>query len=91
MMLLTVFNSTNILSYSSSTGSDAGDLALSLAGGLIQLLGFIAFIRGWILLTTYGKQQQQSGIGKAVTHIIAGLLGVNIYATWDILKNTIGI
>lgn len=91
MSLISVFSAPNILAYPGSSLGSTADLALSLAGGLIQFIGFISVIRGWVLLTHYGQQQQQSVVGKAIVHIIAGVLAVNVYATWDIFKNTFGI
>ncbi len=58
---------------------------------ILRLIGYIAFFRGWLILTQLAGQATQPGtFGKALTHIIGGILLVNIFGTWNILKNTLG-
>ena len=91
VMMNTTFGYSSPLQYTQSSLGTDYNLSMRLAGTIIQFIGFIAFIRGWVLLTTYGNQGGQPVIGKAVAHIIGGLLAINIYATWDIMRNTFGI
>lgn len=59
--------------------------------GLVQVVGVIAFIRGWIYLARSGEQgAQQNTFGKGLTHIIGGILCINIVATRDVIWNTFG-
>lgn len=62
-------------------------------GQVVQLLGFIAFIRGWILLARAAHQggQQPGIIGKGITHIVGGVLAINIFETWRIIQATFGL
>lgn len=59
---------------------------IKIMGRIVQIVGFIAFIRGWMLLTRIAQQGGQAGIfPKALTHILGGLFALNIFATWRIL------
>lgn len=91
VMMNSTFGYPSPLGYSQSTLGTDYNLSMHLAGTIIQFIGFVAFIRGWILLTAYGSQTGQPVIGKAIAHIIGGLLAINIYATWDLMRNTFGI
>lgn len=60
-------------------------------GTILRLIGYIAFFRGWMILTHLTNQGAQPGtFAKAMTHIIGGILLVNIFGTWNIIKNTLG-
>jgi intracellular multiplication protein IcmC len=89
-MMYATFRTSSPLEYE-ATGWIYDDV-MSMAGMLIQLIGVIAFIRGWVLLTHIGQQGSQPGmLGKALTHIFGGLFAVNIFGTFKILKGTLGI
>lgn len=88
----TFFNNPNPIAYDGSDLGNTYNRAMGLVGNIIQIVGFLAFIRGWVLLTAYGEQSTgQPVLGKAITHIIGGVLALNIFETWQILKNTFGI
>ncbi len=56
---------------------------------IIQLFGTIAFIRGLMLLSHLGQQHgggQPGTFSKGMTHIIAGLLCINIYQFVQIMS-----
>ena len=56
---------------------------------IIRIIGLIAFIRGWVILGRATSEGAQPGtIGKALTHIVGGILGINIVGTITILQNT---
>lgn len=57
----------------------------------VQLVGFISFVRGWIYLAQSSNPSTHATAGKAMTHIIGGVLAMNIQGTADILKATFGI
>ena len=63
-----------------------------MVGHIVQIVGFIAFIRGWVILARIAHQggQQQGGIGKGITHIVGGIFAVNIFETWRIIQATLG-
>lgn len=59
---------------------------------VIQLFGVIAFIRGLILLSSLGGHGGQPGtFAKGMTHIIGGILCINIYQFVQVVMVTLGI
>jgi len=61
--------------------------------GLVQLVGIVAFLRGWLNLAKHAHQGGggQHGIGKAFTHIIGGIMAVNIVGTYNIVAATLDL
>lgn len=58
--------------------------------GLVRIVGYIAFIRGWILLVRLGQESHQPGTaGKALLHIFGGVLAINIVGTLNMLGATL--
>lgn len=92
-MLLSTFATTTItdpMSYHSAKGIWNPRAAQAVLR-FIQLIGTISFIRGWVYLTHTSNPNGRSTFGKAVTHIIAGLLAVNIEGTREMLQASFGI
>jgi intracellular multiplication protein IcmC len=57
---------------------------------IIQTIGLIAFIRGWILIArTASSGQPPGGTGKGLMHVFGGILAMNIVATLEIVNNTL--
>lgn len=57
----------------------------------MKLIGFIAFLRGWTILSKMGHSGAQPGsVGKGIVHIIAGVLLINIVDTVSLLAETFG-
>lgn len=66
--------------------------AIHLVFGLVQLVGIIAFVRGWFFLAKNAQQGgAQHGVGKAITHIIGGIMAVNIVGTYHVFASTLGL
>ncbi len=58
----------------------------------VRVIGVGAFIRGIVLLSRTGSQQSQAGsLGKALMHILAGVLCVHILGTIDLLEQILGL
>ncbi len=56
----------------------------------VQFIGFLAFIRGWFIVSHAGQPGAQPGsIPKGVTHIIGGLVAVNFLPIAEVLNNTV--
>lgn len=53
----------------------------------IRLVGYIAFIRGWLLINQYG-QGKEGTLGRGLTHIFGGVAAINVTVTATILANT---
>lgn len=57
----------------------------------MKLIGFIAFLRGWTILSKMGHSGAQPGsVGKGIVHIVAGVLLINIVDTITLLAETFG-
>jgi len=57
---------------------------------VMQVIGVIAVIRGLLFLSKAGNQGQPGMAGRGITHLIAGILAINIYGTWQVLENSLG-
>jgi intracellular multiplication protein IcmC len=57
---------------------------------IMKIVGLIAFIRGWYLLSRAGEQGQQGMIGKGLTHIVGGIFAYHIEGTLSVLMHTFG-
>lgn len=93
----TVFGDSSIddvMAYSASGSSPDWASAIAPMYQTIQVIGLIAFLRGWLILS---KSVQKDGgnqpgqITKGVIHIIGGVLAINITRTIDILTATFGL
>lgn len=57
---------------------------------IIQTIGLIAFVRGWVLIARSASQgQPPGGTGKGMIHVFGGILAMNIVGTLEIINNTI--
>lgn len=57
---------------------------------IIQTIGGIAFVRGWLLIArASGQGQQPGGTGKGLMHVFGGILAMNIVLTLQIINNTL--
>lgn len=58
---------------------------------MMMIIGLISFIRGWLILSSMAKGQSQPGtIGKAITHIVAGLFLYHLLAVIRIFEASVG-
>lgn len=96
--LNSTFGSSSILQYapidSANSGLDALFGSNSLVGEslsiIIQTIGVIAFVRGWVLIARSASQgQQPGGTGKGLVHVFGGILAMNIVGTLEIVNNTL--
>ena len=93
---LTIFNEgniqvTSILSWSTSSSADF-DTYVTPILGVIQIIGIISFIRGWVMLAKATNPGQQPGaISKGITHVVGGILAVNIYTFIEVVYQTLGL
>lgn len=98
ILLNTTFGSSNILQYAPiNSGNNtmttlfgsASSMGASLAL-IIQVIGVIAFVRGWVLIARSASQgQQPGGAGKGMVHVFGGILAMNIVLTLQIINNTL--
>jgi hypothetical protein len=55
-----------------------------------QLVGYIAFIRGWLILKNAADGQSQTTVAQGLTHIVGGVVAVNIYRFLEAMDATFG-
>lgn len=86
-------NTTSIIQWSKITGSsgsnDVADKAIKAVLAFIQIVGVIAFFRGWLLLKK-AVEGGQATIAQGLTHIIAGAMCVNMDKMLAIIDETFG-
>lgn len=59
---------------------------------LIKVVGFIAIIRGLLILKDMGNpRSQNAGLGKALLHIIPGSMLMNIVQVGEAFANSVGL
>jgi intracellular multiplication protein IcmC len=96
-LMNTTFGYSSVLAYAPVDGNSAlsglfgsGSAAGQALARIIQTIGLIAFIRGWILIARAGGQgQQPGGMGKGLIHIFGGVLALNIVGTLQMVNNTL--
>ena len=79
--------------YGYDTGSeDPWSELLNACIMIIQLIGTIAFIRGLVILTHLGERGgQQGAFGKAMSHIVGGILAIDINDFMQAIWNTLAL
>lgn len=79
------------LSYTSGGGlAEKTQVATMALLGIMQVIGFIAMVKGWLTVNRYYNQQGQAGLGQAFGWIIGGVLAWNFKWFSDLLNNTMG-
>jgi intracellular multiplication protein IcmC len=97
LVLNTTFGTSTILAYgpiNSKSSTITGLFGNSAIGRpltlIIQTIGIIAFVRGWILIARSASQgQPPGGTGKGLMHVFGGILAMNIIATVTLINNTL--
>ena len=85
------FGYSTILAYGSNTtfSSMFGDAGASLTI-IIQTIGMISFVRGWVIIARSASQGQGPGsLGKGLMHVFGGMFGMNIVGTVEVVYNTL--
>jgi len=82
--------STDLIGYASIEPEGTWSAMLDTIVMYMQFIGFLAFIRGWFIISHAGQPGVQPGsIAKGIVHIIGGILAVNFIPLVNILYNTI--
>ena len=100
MLMRTTFGYENALAYAPSGSNSTFITALFAPGNelgsslaiIIQLVGVISFVRGWILIVKASSGTQAAGgggTGKGLTHVFGGILAMNIIGTLQVFSNTL--
>ena len=77
----------NILLPNSSKMSAQTSAALLGVLTFIRMVGYIAFVRGWLLINQHA-QGKEGTLGRGLTHIFGGVAAINVVVTAKILANT---
>jgi intracellular multiplication protein IcmC len=87
---LAFWGSSTDLSYDS--GSSVWSQMVPAVMMLVRVVGVGSFIRGVVLLARSGAQQSQPGtLGKAIIHMVAGVLCVHILGTVSLIGSILGL
>lgn len=78
------------LLYQSAGLTDAQKAAVKAIFGLFSVTGFIAFIRGWIVLNKHFNGVIKDGVGMGVTFVVGGTALVYLDVFLDAVRNTTG-
>lgn len=88
----TIFGSdnSNLMSYD-QVGNSSYSIWKKTLIHVMQIIGAIAFIRGWAIIAHSTDANSQPGqFTKGLTHVIGGLLCYHIIAFLDVLNQTLG-
>lgn len=56
----------------------------------VQVVGVIAFVRGWVLIArSAASGQPPGGTGQGLTHVFGGILAMNIVGTMQMINETL--
>jgi len=91
----TTITSPNTLTWSGLeqlTGGATQQFKTAVAAALtfVQLIGVIAFVRGWLMMKKFVEGAGNISFAQALTHILGGCLAINIAAFLKILDTTFG-
>lgn len=85
----TLFAYTSPLTYTGASDQQTTELVNAMVA-IMQVIGAIAVIRGFMILHTSTQQGSQPGsFAKGVTFVIGGIMAINMYGTWEMLENTV--
>jgi hypothetical protein len=78
-----------ILAPSGSGINAASSAALQGVITFVRLLGYIAVIRGWLLLVAYGNGKTDGTMGRGLVHILGGVAAIHLVPTVKLLANSV--
>jgi len=69
------------------------DFLVSVLFQIMKVVGIISFVRGWMMMTKLGNQQSagQGLMGRAIVHILFGVLSFHMAASTLIACNTLNL
>jgi hypothetical protein len=98
-IMATVFGDGNIsgsgsvvsfIGYNFGAGTGPFQDGVTAALAFVQMIGMIAFIRGWLILKDAVEGLGQKTVAQGLTHILGGVLAINIYRFLDVMDWTFG-
>lgn len=91
--LTDTFVSSRFTSYVGTGGSTFDDQRLAAMAtllGIMQIVGFIAMVKGWITLNQHANGQARAGVGTAAGWLVGGIIAWNFKWFTDVLNCTLG-
>jgi len=89
--IATIFNYSVPYGYQVDTSNPWANL-IHASFVILQLIGVVAFIRGLIVLSSLGGAGgQQNALARGMSHIIGGILCINMYYTVRVVLATMGM
>lgn len=95
-----IFGTNQIVTYAAVASTSLGlpedisvraDTILTSVELFLIIIGIISFIRGWFLLKSATDGNSQASVMQAITHIIAGVIAVNIGPFMNAVQTTFGL
>lgn len=87
----TLWGGANSLAYVPEVGNAFSELRGN-AFVILQFIGLVAFIRGLVIMTQLGGHGGQPGtFARGMTHIIGGILCINMYDTVNMILVSLGM
>lgn len=84
----------SVFDYCRTSGCKDGISPLKAVFALVSLMGYIAFVRGWLLLRKMpyaGRGQGDDYLYRGMTHLIGGVFAIHIGDTVAVIGKTFGI
>lgn len=79
------------LLYQSAGMTATQKTAMTAIMALFTLAGYIAFVRGWVILNKHFNGVIKDGVGMGLTHIIGGTILIYLNVFLEVLQNTTGL
>jgi intracellular multiplication protein IcmC len=70
------------------------DRVTTVLGGLevfVMIVGYIAFLRGWIVLKNFADGQQGATLAQGLTFLVGGAVAINLGELVNAVTNTVGV
>lgn len=94
-LMVSSFGTTQItpLNYNTSSMKGISLQATNAILGFIQIIGLLSFVRGWMIIakSAQGASQGGASFAKGATHVVGGVLAINIVGTKDAIWATLGL
>lgn len=91
LLIESSFGTNSITAYSDWHGGET-NRTMQAIFMMIQLVGIISFIRGWMLIAkAAGQGGGQMGYGKGIVHLLGAVMAMNIVGTANLISDTLGI
>lgn len=100
VMLASVFGDTTLgtssvinWSYAASLAGGASaqfQTAVTAALTFVQIIGVIAFVRGWLVMKKVVEGGGNVTMAQGITHIVGGVLAINVFSFLEIMNSTFG-